>query len=231
MFHPFRIASASAPASVRTDLSPFVAFGVGHEVEPLPDVRGAHPRSAQISRPDGVAFPLQVSRNKVEPLHSVRARNLLSKDDWRAALADEPEPLGPKVARVIEATAEAGARERLARTGAGPDGSVVGPPGEAQGVGPRAESGEGVELGSAHNVICVEVTDGTDIDTPGGDVPGVGEVAKPRRRERLDLVVDDHGGTPSHAAPFGSGLMVLLRPHQEAGGGATPTGPGRSRQP
>ena len=177
--------------------------GVGHpdgtEEQPLSDVRSPDARSAQIRSPDGVALSFQVSANNVEPREASPARNLLSKDDWRAALADEAEPLGPEVALVGEAEAGTGAGERLAWAASGPDGAVVGPPGEAKGVGPGAEAGEGVKLGSAHNVICAELTDGTNIDTPAGDVPGVGEVAEPRRGVGLDLVVERHLPRPAAA--------------------------------
>ena len=129
-----------------------VGLPLGDEEEPLSDVRRPDARSAQIGGPDGVALSFQVSANNVEPREASPARNLLSKDDWRAALADEAEPLGPEVALVGEAEAGTGAREGLTWTASGPDGAIVGPPGEAKGVGPGAESGEGVELGSAHNV-------------------------------------------------------------------------------
>jgi hypothetical protein len=79
-------------------LSP--ALGVGHEPEPLSEVRGADPRSAEIKRPDGVARSFQVRENSVEPPETIRARNLLSKHDWRAALRDELKPRWPKVARI-----------------------------------------------------------------------------------------------------------------------------------
>jgi hypothetical protein len=73
--------------------------GLGHtpskEVEPLPDMRCADARSRDIGRPDGVANPFQVRRNKVKPSDLKRPRNLLAKDDWRAALLDEPVPGGP----------------------------------------------------------------------------------------------------------------------------------------
>lgn len=153
------------------------AFGVGHpdgtEEEPLPDVRSPDARSAQIRSPDGVALCFQVNTNNVEPREASCARNLLSKDDWRTALADETEPFGPEVALVGEAEAGTGDGEGLAWTGAGPDGAVIGPPGEAQCVGPGAKAGECVKLGSAHKVSCTELTDRANIDTPTGDVPGV----------------------------------------------------------
>ena len=133
-----------------------VTIGVPHpdgpKEEPLSDVRSPDARSAQIGGPDGVPRAFQVSANNVEPREASPARNLFAKDDWRAALADEAEPLGPEVALVVEAAAGTGAGEGLTWTASGPDGAVVGPPGEAKGVGPGAEAGEGVELGSAHNV-------------------------------------------------------------------------------
>lgn len=91
-------------------------MGVGHEVQPLPEVRRADPRSAQIRRPDGVTASLQVRENKVEPLEAKFARNLLSKDDWRAALPNEREPCWPKMSRVAKAAPLARVGERLART-------------------------------------------------------------------------------------------------------------------
>jgi hypothetical protein len=80
-----RIASRSPPASVRTAFSANDAVGVGQpdcdEVQPLPDVRCAEARSAGICRSAGVTRTFQVSEYSVEPAKSVRARNLLSKDD------------------------------------------------------------------------------------------------------------------------------------------------------
>ena len=58
-----------------------VLVGVGHEPQPLPDVRRPDARSAQISRPDGVTRTFQVIRNKVKPLKGSLACNFLSKDD------------------------------------------------------------------------------------------------------------------------------------------------------
>jgi hypothetical protein len=56
----------------------------------LSDVGRADARSAGIDRPDGVARSFHVSLYKVEPSEAVFARNLLAKDDWRAALLNEP---------------------------------------------------------------------------------------------------------------------------------------------
>jgi hypothetical protein len=121
-----------------------LALGVAQpdsdEVEALTDVRRTDARSAQISSPEGVARVFQVSTYSVEPREAVRARNLLSNDDWRAALADETEPLRPEVALVVGALASAGDGEGLAGTTAGPDGSVVGPAGEPERVLPDPDA-------------------------------------------------------------------------------------------
>jgi hypothetical protein len=102
-----------------------VEFGDGHPVQPLPDVRGADARSAQIRRPDGVTLSFQVIVYKVKPGKGKRARNLLSSKNWRAALADEAEELGPEVALVVEAFASPGDAEPLAGTASGPDWTLV----------------------------------------------------------------------------------------------------------
>jgi hypothetical protein len=69
--------------------------GVGHPVESLSDMRRTEARSAEIERPAGVVLAFQVSENKVDPSEAVFARNLLSKDDIRAAFADEMEERRP----------------------------------------------------------------------------------------------------------------------------------------
>jgi hypothetical protein len=50
---------------------------------------------------------------KVEPLKAVAACNLLTKDDWRAALADEPMERGPEVPLVSKPSTFASRAERL----------------------------------------------------------------------------------------------------------------------
>jgi hypothetical protein len=115
-------------------------------------MRGADARSAQICRPNGVARCFHVRLYSVEPSEAVLARNLLSKDNWRMALADEPMELGPEVALVGKSCSLAGGAERLAGAGAGPDGLVVGPSCKTEGVGPDADPGEEVALGVALEV-------------------------------------------------------------------------------
>jgi hypothetical protein len=110
----------------------------------LPDVRSADARRCKIRRPEGVTHFFQVSRNKVEPVVSSRAANLLSKDDWRAALSDEPKPRRPEMTGVREARAFSGLAEGLAGARARPNKST--PPGKLDGVGPPPDPGEEVAL-------------------------------------------------------------------------------------
>jgi hypothetical protein len=170
-----RKASAVPPGSEVVGVAqPVESFttGVGHgpEVEPLPDVRSTDARSAQIRRPDGVTRSFQVSRYSVEPIEAVRTRNLFAKDDWRAALPNEAEPFRPEVSSIGGAFFLASGGERLARTGASPHRHVVRPPGQTQCMGPDSDTGEGVELVVAFDVVGLELDYRPCIDPAAGDV-------------------------------------------------------------
>jgi hypothetical protein len=166
-----------------------VGVGQGCPVEPLSDVRRAEARSAGIDRPDGVVRSFQVSVYKVEPSEAVLACNLLAKDDVRAALRDEAEEVGPEVSLVVEASSLAGGAERLTWTRAGPNRTVICPPGAAQGVAPDADPGEEVALGVSLKVIGFHVLDAAFVHVARRNVPGRDEFAQPCRRERIELVV------------------------------------------
>jgi hypothetical protein len=138
-------------------------MGVGHPVNPLPDVGAAdehglsgdaipttnpsfadlaRARRAKIERPSGVTLGFQVRTYSIEPAEGIRASNLLAKERVRSALADEPEPCWPEVARISRASSLACCAERLAGAGAGPDGAVIWPAGESQGMRPATDPGE-----------------------------------------------------------------------------------------
>lgn len=125
---------------------------IANEPESVPLVRRSDAASRKIERPDGVVDSFQISENKVEPVAAVRARNLLAKDNARAALADEWKPRRPNVARIVGTFAFARHAPRLAGAAAGPALPVVGPSGESQGVGPAPDAGEEVALGEAGEV-------------------------------------------------------------------------------
>jgi len=129
----------------------------------LPDVRCPDAASRQTTRPDGVTFSFQVIANKVEPAVGNRCFNLFTKDDWRAALADEPEPVRPEVTGVAEALRRPCRRERLTRARAGPDRLVVGPVRKAERMRPPTNPSEEMMLGEPCEVIRLYVADASVI--------------------------------------------------------------------
>jgi hypothetical protein len=80
----------------------------------LSDVRRPDARSAQIRSPDSKSQCFQVSLYSGEPFTSSRACNLLSKDNWRAALRNEALKLWPEVAGVVGSFSFTGNAEGLA---------------------------------------------------------------------------------------------------------------------
>ena len=175
-----------------------VVHPFGNKPEPLPNVRCPDARSRQTDRPDGVAFSLQVIANKVKPAVPNRCFNLLTKEDWRAALADEAIPRWPKMAGI-------GAAPRFSRTTEGltgattrPNRSVVAPSGEAQGVTPAADAGKEVALGVSGEVGGLDIHDGSCIYVSCGNLPRVNQFAQPLSGFGVVLVVIVHGQeTPS----------------------------------
>jgi hypothetical protein len=119
----------------------------------LSDVRRADARSAQIGGPELIGQCFHVSAYSGEPYTAKFARNLLSKDDCRLAPADEIPEERPEMALVSFTHSISSAAKRLTRAGAGPDGFIVWPSGEAQGVGPTADAGEEVTLVESFEVV------------------------------------------------------------------------------
>src|ERR1700751_2330287 len=128
-------------------------------------MRSTDARSTEIDRSPGVTLSFQVSENNVEPAEASLTRNLLSNDDWRAALADKPEPLGPEMPLVGNADTTAGLRKRLARTGAGPQGCGVGPPCRTGSRAPDRDSSEEVGLRGMSNVLRAQLSDRAGVNT------------------------------------------------------------------
>jgi hypothetical protein len=110
--------------------------------------------------------------NKVKPAVVNRCFNLLSKNDWRAALADEIEPVGPEVAFVGGAATGAGGTKRLARTTTCPNRSVIGPSGESEGVTPDADSGKKMTLNISPKVFDSDIFNAPFVYVAGRDMPG-----------------------------------------------------------
>lgn len=174
---------------MRTFFSPSDMRGVGHPIKPVTDVRGTDARSRERDRPEGVTQGLQVSVYKVDPRVCVLARNLLSKNSCRAALCDEVLPVRPEVALVIKPSSRACRGERLARTGASPNRSVVTPSGKPKGVAPDTDAGEEVTLSESTQVAGVDILDAPFVHDARRYVAGADEFSQARSSLRIDLVV------------------------------------------
>ena len=197
-------------------------------VEPLADVGRAEARSAEIDSPAGVTRSFQVSLYKVEPVEAVLARNLLAKDDRRAALLDEEMPCRPEVPLVSKPLSLACRAERLARETGGPDGSIVGPSGIAEGVGPDADSGAEMDLGEGSNVIWCHVPQVALVDFAVGDQSALDEFTQPRCGFRIKLriirrhvqAISSHAGrsvSPSTRVGISKPKAMLLSTPIKAG--------------
>jgi hypothetical protein len=149
--------------------------GAGHEVKPLSELRRTEPRSAEIFRPEGIVLTFHVSLYKVEPCKAVRARNLLSKDNARAADADEVMPVRPDVPLVNKPISFACLAERLARARTSPDPARIRPAGETERVRPDADASKEMALGIPGNVSWPHVADVAFIDIPVRDRSGFDE--------------------------------------------------------
>lgn len=86
-----------------------------------------------------------------------RRSNLFSKNDWRAALADEVEPDGSEVPFVMDSFLFPGDGERLTGAAPRPDGALFGPVGEEQRTTPPSDSGEEMALRKVGEVLGVNV--------------------------------------------------------------------------
>lgn len=115
-------------------------------------MRRADARSAKIDRCCGVIRSFQVSLYKVEPSKAVLARNLLSKEERRAALRDEAEQFGPEVSVIFGSLAASSRAEGLARGAPSPDQVIVGDASAAQSVAPHTDAGKEVALRESFKV-------------------------------------------------------------------------------
>jgi hypothetical protein len=114
--------------------------------------------------------------NKIEPSVVNRCFNLLTKDNARAALADEIEPDRPEVSIISGAFLGTGCTKGLTRATACPNRSVLGPSGEAQGVTPAAKSGEEMALNKSGKVTGANILDAPCIYFTLGNMPRFNQI-------------------------------------------------------
>ena len=187
------------------------ATGVGHPVQPLPDVRRADARSAYINRPAGVIRCFQIMRYSIPPPQGSRACNLFAKDRARAALADEPEEHGPQVPVVGFRESLAGVGKWLAGAGTRPDGPVVGPSSQAKGKRPAPDPGEEVALDVSGELAGVDVCDASFVNSSMSYVSFFHERPQHMDLGRVELVVVGGHCASSNSAGAGWAYSLLAR--------------------
>jgi hypothetical protein len=116
---------------------------------------------------------------KVDPRACVFACNLLTKNEFRAALFDEVMEGWPQVPLVSKPSSLACRAERLTRTGTSPNRSVIRESGAAKREAPNSDAGEEVALREAVKVSRSNVLDASLVNDSGCDVAGCDEVAQP----------------------------------------------------
>lgn len=152
-------------------------------------MRGTEARSAKIECPAGVVLRFQVSLYMVEPTEAAFARNLLTKDNARSALGDEPMEGRPEVPLVSKPCSLACAAERLARAGPGPDRPVVWPPRLPERIGPDPDPGEEVALREPFEFARSDIKNTPLVNFTVGYEAGSYQVAQPLGCIRIDLVI------------------------------------------
>jgi hypothetical protein len=126
---------------------------------------------------------------KVDPSVCVLARNLLSKDFCRTALADEVIEGWPQVPLVSKPSAFACRAERLARTGTGPNRSIVRPAGASKRIRPDADSGKEMALGVSAQVVWSNILNAPFIYVTWRNVASGDQVAQPPGHVGVEFVV------------------------------------------
>jgi hypothetical protein len=201
--HPAKWQSPANPAPTfgTPRFSASFTIGVGHEPQSLSDMRRTEARSRDTGRCEGVADSFHVSSNKVEPAVADRCFNLLTKDNVRAALADETEPFRPQMALVGGSCSFSGCTERLAGAGSSPNGSIIWPSCEPQCVAPDADAGEEVALSIPSEVVGFDILDAPFVNITGRNVTGRNQIPQPLRGVRVNLVVVGDHAFPSCIVP------------------------------
>lgn len=191
---------------------------MGHPEQSLPDMGRADPRSAQIGGRVGIAQSFQVSAYSIDPEPASRARNLFPKDDCRAAVADEPAELRPKVTRVRRPEPFPGDTERLAGATPRPDRSLIRPTGEPERVGPTSNPGKKVALHESDQVAWFDIINTPFIHGPWSDQVGADQLPQPSRRLRIILVI-----VVQRASKMGSESARESQSENQTGIGQKPT--------
>ena len=151
-------------------------------------MRGSHRRRREDSRARLVPRRFQIAGDFIQPSEPNRRLHLLAEHDRWPALADEPEHVRPEVPLVGVSPSLPGCGIRLARTTAGPAGSVVGPSSQSKSERPSANASEEVHLDEPLEVGRLDFGDAPLIDFTFRDQPVRHQFSQPCGRMRIELV-------------------------------------------
>ncbi len=140
-------------------------------------------------RPSGVSSFFKVAQDEIKPAMDKRFRRLLAKQLCRAPLSDEMAPCRPEVSWISKPKSLACLGVRLARTGTGPNRSIIWPAGAPKGERPDADSREEVALCVVLEVIWVNILDRSFVDVARCYVAGGDQVSKPLSGIWVEFVV------------------------------------------
>lgn len=98
--------------------------------------------------------------------------------------------------------------EWLARWGAGPNRSIVGPPGAAEGVGPDSNASEEMTLGESNEVVGSNIDNTPGVDLARGDMPPADQFTEPGGGSRVQFVIVSAG---HQAARFLASAARILK--------------------
>lgn len=162
---------------------------LGSKVDALPFDCPPRRVSTETNRPEGIIRCFQVVADEIKPSLFNRVRNLLSKDFCRLALCDEVVPGWPEVPLISKPKSFACLAERLARTGTGPNRSVIWEPGAAKGERPNSDPGEEVTLRESAQIAWMDIFDTPFIHDAWRDVAGLYQVSQPLGGVGVELVI------------------------------------------
>jgi hypothetical protein len=155
-------------------------------------MRRGDARSAQIGGPNLISHLFHFSPYIGEPIPSVRARNLLSKEDWRTALRDESFEHWPQVPLIGCALPFPRLGERLAGAAPCPDRPFVRPRCQPQRFCPTGNAGEKMTLPVSPKLGCTHVVNGSLVHPSSRDPSFSDESPDVVTRFFIDVVVVVH---------------------------------------
>ena len=137
----------------------------------------------------------------IPPPHANGGVHLFPEYHSRKTGANQVVECRPQVPFVCRAFTLSRATERLTRTGAGPDSGNAFKSGPPQGECPSADAGEEVALVESGKVIRFDFKDAPFVNVPRRNLARRDQLAEPRARLRVVVVVVVHGESEGRTKP------------------------------